>query len=423
MALFCGNLIREDAIHSSVYTDPEIFRLEMEVIFGRSWILLGHRSQLPSNGDYITSRIGSAAILIIRGTDGQIRAFLNHCPHRGTRLCSSPCGHAERVVCPYHGWVFSTVGELKAVPIQDEYPASFKFRDHNLRAIARLETYRGFIFGCLATEAPSLEQFLGRMRTSIDDLVDRAPDDKVEVTAAIVRHRYRGNWKLSFENLNDVLHAGVTHATSVRAARKISAQVGDPTKYPDLLMMTANGKPIRYFQELESVTEGYGHSFIGGHIDSAGPVKIEDPYGAALAAARGQARAEEILSIDRHLTLLYPSSTWNGRFQTVRIIHPLAVDLTEVIGLVFRLKGAPNETFEPARQYCTLATSALSNVVTDDLEIYEGIQRESVRSPAWLPISRGLDPGNNSNVGRQPATSEAFIRNQYAHWLTMLSAS
>jgi phenylpropionate dioxygenase-like ring-hydroxylating dioxygenase large terminal subunit len=349
--------------------------------------------------------------------------FHNRCPHRGAQLCTLEQGQAGSITCPYHGWNFSLAGQLVAVPLPDEYPETFKLADHGLKPVARVANYRGFIFANLDPAAPDLVKFLGAAKTTIDNIVDRAPDDAVEAAPTMVRHRYRGNWKLSFENLNDTVHAAVAHAASVKAARKVSATLDDPTSHQQLLMMIANGKPQNFFQNLELMTEENGHSFMGGHMSMPYKGAAGEAYVRALTAARGKAEAERILAVDRHLTLIYPSSTWHARFQTVRFVRPLAPDLTEVIGIAFKLKGAPPEIHEEAIEYCTAATSPHSTIITDDLEIYETIQRTSRAAPAWLPISRGLDPragrrGANIDAG----TSEIYIRNQYRRWSAALAA-
>jgi phenylpropionate dioxygenase-like ring-hydroxylating dioxygenase large terminal subunit len=420
-------LVREDSVHSSIYTDPGIFELEMERLFGRSWILVGHTSQVPEAGAYVTSRLGREPVLIVRGDDGEVRVFHNRCTHRGAKLCMMPRGVSRRFTCPYHGWTYDTAGNLRALPAPEEYPADFKLADHGLKSVPRVAVYRGFIFANNAADGPDLMTFLGHMRTSIDDLVDRAPDDEIEVSVAPLRHRYKGNWKFTFENLNDTLHAGVAHAVAAKAASTVSARLGDEAaNHPALGMMMANAKPISSFQALDLVTaESGGHSYFGGHMGLSYQPKVGDEYFSALAAARGEARAREILSVDRHVTLIYPSSTWHGRYQTVRMVHPLRADLTEVVSFACRLKGAPDGVYESALMYCNNASSALSSVITDDLEIYEAAHRmNATLDGLWLPIARGAGALRTQEVGhrRHAATSEAYIRNQYRFWSEALQS-
>jgi phenylpropionate dioxygenase-like ring-hydroxylating dioxygenase large terminal subunit len=416
-------LVRDDSVHSSVYTDPAIFRLEMERLFARSWILVGHHSQIPDPGDFVTARAGAAPIAVVRDEAGTIRAFFNRCTHRGAQLCAGERGHASVIACPYHGWTYALTGKLLTVPLPDEYPDGTPPAGRHLEPVANLDTYRGFIFVRLAADGPSLIDFLGQARSSIDNLVDRAPADDLVALPTLVRHRYRGNWKLSFENLNDTIHAGVAHAASARAARKVASDIESPETHLQLTMMIANGKPLSFFRGLEMMTDEFGHSFAGGHISLPFESGAGDAYSEALSESRGEAKAREILSVDRHLTLLYPSSTWHSRYQTVRMVRPLAPNLTEVIAIMFQLKGAPAATLAPAIDYCSAATSPLSPIITDDLEIYETIQRASETSPSWLSIGRGLNGTGHGGPNRSAATSEIYIRNQYRRWSDVLAES
>ena len=414
-------LVRPDAVHRSVYTDPDIFRLEMERIFGRAWIYLAHQNELKEPGDYVVRHIGTQAVILTRSKDGGVHAIFNRCTHRGATLCafdkgSAPHGHQ----CPYHGWMFNADGTLRFVSWPKNYDGVLDKDDYAIRQV-RLEEYRGFLFGNLqGDEAPSLEQFLGHMKSSIDDLVDRSPTGELECGAYVLRHYYRANWKMTFENLNDTIHPGFAHSASVVSAKAVANEVGGPgAVVPTLGMMLANGKPIQFFQDLDMVTAPGGHSYIGGHMGADYSPDTGDGYIRSLIDYHGPDKAREVLSVDRHLMLLYPSSFWHARYQTIRIIRPVRHDLTEMIGFVFRLKGAPEETFQNAIEYCTGANSAASPVISDDLEIYERVllgNQSDARE--WIPTSRGLheDRERASDLSRMPATSEGYIRNQFAAW-------
>lgn len=416
-----ADLVRPDAVHRDIYTDPAIFEMEMDRLFGRAWIYLCHESQIREPGDYVTGWIGNQGVFVVRQKDGSVKAFYNRCPHRGSTLCADRGGSAKKgIVCPYHGWRFDYDGTLRVVPNAQNYDGVLDLDDYPLSPVAKTESYRGFVFACRDRGAQPLLSFLGHMKSSIDDLCDRAPEGELECSPFVLRHHYRANWKLSFENLNDTIHPGFAHAASVVSARAMAEQYGGPDKLPPSLgMMLANGKPIQFFQESEMVTEKGGHSYIGGHMGADYSPEAKGAYFEALAARHGPDRAKDILSVNRHLMLLYPSSTWHARYQTVRIIRPVRVDLTEVIGYVFKLKGAPEETFVNAIEYCNGANSAFSPVISDDLEIYERCQAgNAYGEQVWVPTSRGLKERltDDPDDPRSPATSEAFIRNQYQAW-------
>jgi len=418
-------LVRPSAVHRSVYTDPAIFAAEMRAIFGRGWIYLAHDSEVSQAGDYVTRHIGTTGVIVTRDRDGAIHAIANRCAHRGATLCafdkgSAPAGH----ICPYHGWNFTADGRLKNVPNRANYDGVLDLADHGIKPV-RLESYRGFLFGTLDDAIVPLVDFLGHMATSIDDLVDRSPSGRVTCSPFVLRHHYRGNWKLSFENLNDTIHPGFAHSASVTSAKHVAKTLADDQPLvASLGMMLANGKPLQFFQDLDMVVSPRGHSYIGGHMGANYMPDTESEYALALIAHHGEAEAARILGVDRHLMLLYPSSTWHARYQTVRIVRPVRHDLTEIIGFTFRLEGAPEETFRNAVEYCTGANSAASPVIADDLELYErimdgnGCGASANENSEWVPIGRGLHEDRETTPGftRTPATSEAFIRNQFVAW-------
>jgi len=418
-----GALVTPTHVHRSVYTDPAIFDLEMKRVFGRAWLYLAHDSELSAAGDYVVRHMGTQGVILTRDKAGGVQAIFNRCSHRGATLCafqsgSAPQGHQ----CPYHGWTFNADGSVRFIPYDRGYA------DPVDAAIAhvRLESYRGFIFGNLDRAAGPLEQFLGHMKSTIDDLVDRSPTGRIEVGKYQLRHYYRANWKMTFENLNDTIHPGFAHSASVVSARAVTRDIDRADIVPTVGMMLANGKPVQFFQDLDMVTVPGGHSYIGGHMGAEYSPDTADAYTRALIDHHGPERARDVLGVDRHLMLLYPSSFWHARYQTIRIIRPVRHDLTEMIGFTIRLVGAPEETHVNAIEYCTGANSAASPVIADDLEVYERLLLgNSYGGQEWIPMSRGLGEERETTtaLSRVPATSEAFIRNQFSAWSRMMSAA
>ena len=134
-------LVREGEIHSSVYSEPEIFQLEMDRLFHSRWLFLGHTSQLDKAGAFITGRIGSVPVACVKGKDGDIKTFINRCPHRGAQVCQGSAGYAPVLVCPYHGWSFDLDGKLNWIPLREEYAGSACDRLRDLEQVGATDLY------------------------------------------------------------------------------------------------------------------------------------------------------------------------------------------------------------------------------------------------------------------------------------------
>ena len=196
-----------------IFTDPEIFELEMKHIFEGNWIYLAHESQIPNKNDYFTTYMGRQPIFIARDRDGELNAFINACSHRGATLCRFKRGCRVIFTCPFHGWTFTNSGKLLKVknPEGAGYPECFnKDGSHDLTKVARFESYRGFLFGSLNPDVVPLVEHLGEAAKIIDLIVDQSPEG-LEVLRGASTYVFDGNWKLQTENGADGYHVTSVH--------------------------------------------------------------------------------------------------------------------------------------------------------------------------------------------------------------------
>ena len=426
-------LVQPDRVHRSVYSDAAIFELEMERIFGRAWLILGHESQVRGAGDYFTTRMGREPVIVVRHDDGSVRVLVNRCMHRGSTVCAEGRGNAERFVCPYHGWSYDRGGQLRAMPFESGYDPG-KTRELGLRPVPRVALYRGFIFASLADAGPSLEDFLGPARASFDDLVDRAPDGELEVAGGVFKHAYNGNWKLTLENHLDGAHPAWVHASSVAVARG-APDPGPPgaEHYFDIAVrqMRQNGAPDAVWEGIGVWTTPLGHGYLGDyHNDERLVVGLGSPvfadYHRTLAAKVGEAAAKRILGVTLWNTIIYPNCSFMSQFRQLRIVHPLAVDRSVVYTYSFRMKQAPPQMFRDTVAFANVVNGTASWVLTDDLEVYERVQRGfSSGAVEWLHIGRGhgrdVDEPDGTRRGGT-GTSEVYIRAQMRAWLDYMTA-
>lgn len=417
-----SSLIEPGRVHRRVYTDADIFELEMERIFGRAWLFVGHESQVPNPGDYRATDLGRQPVIMIRHSDGGVRVLLNRCSHRGAKLCNTPCGNAKRLTCLYHGWSFDTDGALLAVPMPEGTAPSFDRTEFGLAAAPRVEIYRGFVFASLAASGPSLDDHLGPMKANIDDLVDRAPAGEVALDAGMHRYVYRGNWKLQIENVLDSYHVPFSHISTVnKQGEQFSRREGDEkgAKVVD----EEKKRTSDDWKGRRSYVVSHGHGWTSNTALNDG--KRSSPawnaYKQALADSVGPARADEILTPRLHNSLIYPNMSVMGLNIHVRVIRPISVGLTEVNVFPVRLLGAPDEMNARNIRLLNVTHSAASFVQTDDLEAFTRVQLGlRSRIGEWVDISRGLGaetPDREYNATMESAMHEMVVRAQYQAWL------
>src|ERR1700729_2012220 len=181
------SLVKPASVHRSLYNDPAIFEIELERVFGSAWIYVGHESQVREPGDYFCTQVARKPIVVVRGPDRALHVLHNQCAHRGSLVVANDKGNTNEFQCCYHGWTYHLDGRLKAVPLQNGYPRDFDPKNPKtaMTQVPRVKSYRGFVFASEAEDGPSLEDFLGHMATSFDDMVDRAPGGEIEVAGGV----------------------------------------------------------------------------------------------------------------------------------------------------------------------------------------------------------------------------------------------
>lgn len=431
-----GALIQPGRVHRRIYADPAIFDLEMERIFGKTWVYVGHESQVANVGDFATTRIGRRPMVMVRHSDGNIHVIHNQCAHRGAMVVAQDSGNAEEFVCCYHGWTYGTDGKLIRVPLQHDYPAHFNPDDPATAMVKapRVDSYRGFVFASLAADGPSLVDFLGYMTTSFDDMVDRAPGNDLELDGGVFKHAYDGNWKLYLENLCDAAHPLFVHQSSTEAAHQQDDAVHtDGAGEIAVRQMRQNGAPYKFWQEQVGIwTYANGHSFLGDYHDDEKLVAARrDPtfaeYIAAMEREKGEEETKRILEVTRWNSNVYPNLSFMSQFRQLRVVHPVSVNRTEVYTYSFRLKGAPEKMFEDTVAFANVTNGTGSLVLTDDLETYGRIGvGVNAGGAEWIEVGRGYAtdrPDENGGVMGKDSTSEVYIRNMYDAWRDYMTAA
>src|ERR1043166_4548809 len=189
-------LVQDGRVHSDIYTSERVFQLELERIFHRCWLYIGHESEIPRPGDFRARTMGTQPVIMVRGHDDKVRLLVNRCRHRGTIVCETEAGCTDAFRCWYHGWIYDNTGRLVHVTGPEAYGDGFRTEDFGLTAVPRVEIYRQFVFASLDPKAPPLRDHLGLAAAMIDVMVDASPEGQVIVDGGCYKTFYKGNWKL-----------------------------------------------------------------------------------------------------------------------------------------------------------------------------------------------------------------------------------
>jgi phenylpropionate dioxygenase-like ring-hydroxylating dioxygenase large terminal subunit len=425
-------LVQEDRVHRLLYTDPDIFRDEMTKIFGAVWVYLAHASQVPNNDDFVTTRLGLRPIIVLRDSHGVLRALYNRCTHRGSTICRLDKGSAKAFQCPYHGWTFLNTGELGGVPWPDGYACDFKDPQFNLAQVPRVEEYRGFIFGTLNPDAPPLRGYLGPVTQPIDEWLDRHPGGTVAVCEAN-RLKYKGNWKLAYDNSCDGYHVVFSHRSLLAMENRLAA-AGD--RGMSFYKSRPDDAPMycRYF--------GHGHHFKdkrpnvanrpGARWEIEGAHPGMEHYADALKRRLGAkaGRALDLAASEPVNINVFPNLLILGNH--IQVIAPLAVDETDltwygtaVVDDAGELEGAA-DAVNALRMRTQESFPNFGEV--DDAANFEQIQRGlAAQEDEWVYMHRGLGiPGRirvaEDGVITAPATDEVFMREYLKEWKRLMQS-
>jgi phenylpropionate dioxygenase-like ring-hydroxylating dioxygenase large terminal subunit len=225
------NDVRAGWLPAHIYSDAGLYGEEQKRLFGRTWQFVGHESEIPNPGDYVVRQVLNDSFIVIRGEDGQVRAHLNMCRHRGMQICRSEKGSAKRLTCPYHMWSYNAAGELAGVPFHDEAyggESELSRKETSLVPAPRLDTFGGLIFVSMDEAVLPLREYLGDFAQYLSFYT--SPSSEGIEFRGPQRWRVKANWKISSENFaGDSYHTPHTHA-SVAEIGIMSAARGSSRK-------------------------------------------------------------------------------------------------------------------------------------------------------------------------------------------------
>ncbi|MCW2950991.1 MAG: narAa [Conexibacter sp.] len=379
-----------------VFNDPEVHRLELERLFARSWVYIGHESEIPAPGDYVLRYVAEDPFIFVRDEAGEVRLLFDACRHRGTQICRADKGNTSHFRCPYHGWTYANNGDLVGMPAAREVYGGLDRSQWGLIQAPKLERLHGLYFACLDESAPPLDEFLGDMKYYLDMSFGYVGD--LEVVGDPHRWILGGNWKTTAENsMADDYHVTFLHRSMVQLG--LLPDGGD------------------YFKACHHISPGNGH---GVSFEFSGPdARVNFGYPDDVAAAFGRNGLDPqqadlarrchggganvfpnlaILFLQLSPTLGDDAPT---AFTSLRLWQPHGPDKIEMWNWVLVPKGSSDE-FKQQSYRAAMATFSPGGVFEQD----DSIAWRSITRTAGTTFARRIGFQFNYQMGDQVGAVE-----------------
>lgn len=407
----------EGTIPAFIMGDQNVYKLEQEKIFMKTWLLLGHESEIPNPGDFMTRDLAGYSVIVSRNQDGTIRAFYNMCTHRGMKLCRADKGNKAVFTCSYHGFTYKNSGELVGVPMQkDVYGDQLNCAKMSLHKVT-IDTYKGLIFGTWNENPESLSQFLDDFKWYLDIAIGRT---NMEVVGPPQKFIVHSHWKIGSDNFaSDSYHTMVTHGSIAK-----------------LGMVTNAAYSKKGYQVYTK--NGHGCNIGTPNPDFAFPEELIPEYKKSLLPEQFELMSNMkniVGTVFPNLSFLVSHTKIKGQLvsnTSIRLWKPIAHDKMEVITWFLVDKNASEDWKKRSRESFILTFSPSGIFEQDDTEVFTDITAAALGT---LPVTKNFNYNYTMGMHRERISnfagpgvvypdkfSEASSRNFYSHWLTMMKA-
>jgi phenylpropionate dioxygenase-like ring-hydroxylating dioxygenase large terminal subunit len=352
---------RHGEISREIFVNEDIYAQELEQVFGRAWLYVGHESQIPNPGDFFVSSMGEESVILCRDRQKKIHVFLNTCRHRGMKVCRYDEGNTTNFICPYHAWSYSTDGKLVGVQNHENlYKPMFDREQWGLIEVAQMCNFMGTIWATWDKNAPAFEDYLGEARFALDAALrgwDGA-EDGTELLGSVQKWIIPSNWKFVAENFaGDWLHT-VSH----KSVEMVGIGPGAAKTRRD-----EDGAPVT-----SAFPEGHGITW-----RVVPPKKDWVQYAASPATSAYYRKCWE-KRVDRMgdkagvfalVGTIFPNMSFHGQQpRTILVAHPRGTQKTEMWRVYFCDKNAPPDVRDYLRHYSIRYSGPAGLTEQDDME-------------------------------------------------------
>jgi 3-phenylpropionate/trans-cinnamate dioxygenase subunit alpha len=373
-------------VSSRVFTDPGVFALEQATVFSRSWLYVGHRSQLPHKGHFIQSYAGTIPLLLCLDDEGQFHVMANVCSHRGGRICQAEFGQADRFVCPYHNWVYDNRGDLVGIPRRPS--PGFDKSKWGLFKADRVATYRDLIFATFSKETVSLEEYLGEMTWYLDLLLNSSSAG-TEVSAGTHRSIVHCNWKIPAEQFGaDNWHFQGVHGSMSRLGRRNE----DPNHEDSFHAWTSEGHMLICVAPKTELPGAF--TFYLNELAAKGEISP---------VQRRLLRCSIVMTVFPNLSLVFFPGLCS-----IRVWHPRSAGETELWSWALYNKDAPDHIKDLMRKQVTRMFSPTGMLEQDDLEVWVRLGANLMNMPPTYRLCYEFGAGEESPIRPFPGNTASL---------------
>jgi phenylpropionate dioxygenase-like ring-hydroxylating dioxygenase large terminal subunit len=393
-----------------VHHDSEIFELEMEKIFARSWIPVAHESEIPHPGDYVRRNLGQDSCLVVRAEDGSIAVLLNACSHRGMALCRDEKGSAQQFKCPYHGWAYSKAGTFLGAPFEKPmYGNTLRLQPERLALTnAKVATLGGMVFGNWDLDAESFDNYLGDFGWYLRAALERS-NRGMEVLGPPQRHIMRANWKLLAEQLADGYHARTLHACASDMGLFGHENTPESWALTGINVSTPGGHTLRCIDAKTTykLSGGNPNASIAERLAQLPPPGADRELTQQFPRQLTEGQMRLLVDTPPMVMGLFPGTdffgfmsqdgTGDGKYGPVMVARgwtPRGPDLFEMLSWVMVERDASEELRERTRRTSIRQFGISGMIEQDDAEAWAGIQRTAAG-----PMGRKLNAKYHATLG------------------------
>ena len=418
-------------ISRRIFTSQAIYDAELERVFARSWLFVGHESQIAAPGDFVLGRMGEESVILNRDRHGKLHVFLNTCRHRGMRVCRYDQGRAAKFACPYPGWVYSDEGALIAVPkLESAYRNALERARWGLIE-ARVASYHGYVFACFDEAAPDFEASLGEMRFYFDDFCE-LPDGSHgawQAFGGIFKWRMKNNWKYAAENFAGDYYHNPSHASVDQVVLSPAGVKGrhtyDAVSWArELFKLNICVSPEGHTARGELFKDDYEYTPTYQEM-----AVVEDWFRDCY--RQRQARLGERARWFGHGGTIFPNVSYSNGVQSMGTWHPQGPHETETWRIFLVPAAAPDEVKSVLRHYVIRYQGPSGLTEQDDMEnwsyAHEGARGTIARRH---PLHYGMGLGHERKAwpvawlgGEIHATEDVSEQNQrafYGRWAALM---